>query len=90
MLTFSHKFVTLHDRSTGKHTCVSFLKRLDPWTKSPFQLVCTDMPSRSASTLGFRYFDNFIENYLVELRYFLYFKIFMLKFELNSILLFVF
>ena len=47
-----------------KHTRVSFPKRLDPWTKSPFELVHTDVwsPSRFASTLGFHYFVTFIDN----------------------------
>ena len=42
----------------GKHTRVLFPKRLDPRTKSPFELVYTDVwgPSKSTSTLGFRYF----------------------------------
>ena len=49
----------------GKHTCVSFPKRLDQWTKSPFELVQTDVwgPSQTESTLGFRYFDTFIDDY---------------------------
>ena len=49
----------------GKHTHVSFPKRLDPRTKFPFELVHTDVwgPSRSASTLGFRYFVTFIDDY---------------------------
>ena len=49
----------------GKYTHVSFLKRLDPRTKSHFELVHTDVwgPSRSASTLGFRYFVTFINDY---------------------------
>ena len=49
----------------GKHTCVSFPKRLDPWTKSPFELVHTNVlgPSRSASTLGFRYSVTLIDDY---------------------------
>ena len=49
----------------GKHTRVSFPKRLDPWTKSPFELVHTDVwgPSRYASTFGFRYFVTFIDDY---------------------------
>ena len=49
----------------GKHTLVSFPKRLDPRTKSSFELVHIDVcgPSRSASTLGFRYFVTFIDNY---------------------------
>ena len=49
----------------GKHTRVLFPKRLDPRTKSPFELVHTDVwgPSRSTSTLGFRYFVTFINDY---------------------------
>ena len=49
----------------GKHTRVSFLKRLDPRTKSHFELVHIDVwgPSRSTSTLGFRYFVTFIDGY---------------------------
>ena len=84
-----------------KHTRVSFPKRLDPRTKSPFELVHTDVwgPSRSASTLGFHYFVTFINDYSrytwlflmkTQLSYFLSFKNFMLKFALNSILIFVF
>ena len=49
----------------GKHTRVWFPKRLDPRTKSHFELVHTDVwgPSRSSSTLGFRYFVTFIDDY---------------------------
>ena len=49
----------------GKHTRVSFPKRLDHRTKSPFKLVHTNIlsPSRAKSTLGFRYFVTFIDNY---------------------------
>ena len=49
----------------GKHTCVWFPKRLDPRTKSPFELVHTDVwgPSRTTSTLEFRYFVTFIDDY---------------------------
>ena len=49
----------------GKHTHILFPKRLDPQTKSPFELVHTDVwgPSRSTSTLGFRYFVTFIDDY---------------------------
>ena len=48
-----------------KHTHVLFPKRLDPRTKSHFELVHTDVwgPSRSTSTLGFRYFVTFIDDY---------------------------
>ena len=53
-----------HDH-LGKHTRVSFPKRLDHRTKSHFELVHTDVwgPSRSTSILGFRYFVNFIDDY---------------------------
>ena len=46
-----------------KHTRVSF--RLDQRTKSPFELVHTDIwgPSRVESTLGFRYFVTFLDDY---------------------------
>ena len=49
----------------GKHIRVLFPKRLDPRTKSPFELVHIDVwgPSRSTSTLGFRYFVTFIDDY---------------------------
>ena len=49
----------------GKHTSVSFPKHLDLQTKSPFELVNTDVwgPSRSAFTLGFCYFVTFIDDY---------------------------
>ena len=42
-----------------------FPKRLDPRTQSPFELVQTDVwgPSRSNSTLGFRYLVTFIDDY---------------------------
>ena len=42
-----------------------FPKCLDPRTKSPFELVHTDVwgPFRSASTLGFCYFVTFIDDY---------------------------
>ena len=86
----------------GKHTRVLFPKRLDPRTKSHFELVHTDVwsPSTSTSTLGFRYFFTFIDGYsrctwlfLMKTRVELFsisFKNFMLKCALNSILLFVF
>ena len=49
----------------GKHTRVFFLKSLDPRTRSYFELVHTDVwgSSRSTSTLGFRYFVTFIDDY---------------------------
>ena len=49
----------------GKHTRVSFPKRLNNRAKSPFELVHTDVwgPCRTASTLGFQYFVTFIDNY---------------------------
>ena len=48
-----------------KHTRVSFPKRLDQQTKSHFELVHTDIwgPSQAESTLGFRYFVTFINDY---------------------------
>ena len=48
-----------------KHTRVSFPKRLNNWTKSPFELVHTNVwgPCRTASTLGFQYFVTFIDDY---------------------------
>ena len=49
----------------GKHTRVSFPKRLNNRAKSPFELVHTDVwgPCRTASTLGFQYFITFIDDY---------------------------
>ena len=49
----------------GKHSRVSFPKRLDQRTKSPFELIHTDIwgPSRTESTLGLRYFVTFIYDY---------------------------
>ena len=49
----------------GKHTHVPFPKRLDQRTQSPFKLVHIDVwgPSRTESTLGFRYFVTFIDDY---------------------------
>ncbi|KAJ9680649.1 hypothetical protein PVL29_019846 [Vitis rotundifolia] len=49
----------------GKHTCVSFPKRLNNRAKSPFELVHTDVwgPCQTASTLGFQYFVTFIDDY---------------------------
>ena len=49
----------------GKHTHIPFPKRLDQRTKSPFELVHTHVwgPSRTKSTLGFRYFVIFIDDY---------------------------
>ena len=48
-----------------KHTLVSFLKRLKSQTKSPFELIHTDIwgSSRTASTLGFQYFVTFIDDF---------------------------
>ena len=48
-----------------KHTRVPFPKRLDQRTKFPFKLVHTDVwgSSRTESTLGFRYFVTFIDDY---------------------------
>ncbi|RVX02576.1 Retrovirus-related Pol polyprotein from transposon TNT 1-94 [Vitis vinifera] len=49
----------------GKHTRVSFPKRLNNRAKSPFELVHTDVwgPCRTASTFGFQYFVTFIDDY---------------------------
>ena len=49
----------------GKHTRVSFPKCLNNRAKSHFELVHTDVwgPCRTASTLGFQYFVNFIDDY---------------------------
>ncbi|RVW15111.1 Retrovirus-related Pol polyprotein from transposon TNT 1-94 [Vitis vinifera] len=49
----------------GKHTRVSFPKRLNNRAKSPFELAHTDVwgPCRTASTLGFQYFVTFIDDY---------------------------
>uniref|UniRef100_F6GVJ8 T-complex protein 1 subunit epsilon n=1 Tax=Vitis vinifera TaxID=29760 RepID=F6GVJ8_VITVI len=49
----------------GKHTRVSFPKRLNNRAKSPFELVHTDVwgPCRTASILGFQYFVTFIDDY---------------------------
>ena len=49
----------------GKHTRVSFPKRINQRTKSPFELVHINIwgPSRVESTLGFRYFVTFIDDY---------------------------
>ena len=48
-----------------KHTHVSFPKCLDHRTKFPFEFVHTNVwgHSRTASTLGFRYFVTFIDDY---------------------------
>ena len=49
----------------GKHTRVSFPRRLNNRATSPFDLVHTDVwgPCRTASTLGFQYFVTFIDDY---------------------------
>ncbi|RVW60738.1 Retrovirus-related Pol polyprotein from transposon TNT 1-94 [Vitis vinifera] len=49
----------------GKHIRVSFIKRLNNWAKSPFELVHTDVwgSCRTVSTLGFQYFVTFIDDY---------------------------
>ena len=48
-----------------KHIHVSFPQCLDQRTKSPFEVVHTDIwgPSRAKSTLQFRYFVTFIDDY---------------------------
>ncbi|RVW54229.1 Retrovirus-related Pol polyprotein from transposon TNT 1-94 [Vitis vinifera] len=49
----------------GKHTRVSFPKRLNNRAKSSFELVHTNVwgPCRTACTLGFQYFVTFIDDY---------------------------
>jgi len=49
----------------GKHTRSHFPRRLDNRAESPFTLVHSDVwgPSRVSSTLGFRYFVSFIDDY---------------------------
>nr|CAN79672.1 hypothetical protein VITISV_012210 [Vitis vinifera] len=49
----------------GKHTPVSFPKRLNNRAKSPFELIHTDVwgPCQTASTLEFQYFVTFIDDY---------------------------
>ena len=58
----------------GKHTRVSFPKRLNNWAKSPFELVHIDVcgPCRTTSTLGFQYFITFIDDYSRCTLYFVY------------------
>ena len=57
----------------GKHSRVPFPKRLDQQTKSHFVLVHTDFwgPSQTESTLGFRYFVTFLDDYFRCTRLFL-------------------
>ena len=49
----------------GKHTHISFPKRLNNRAKSPFELVHTNVWGlcRTAFTLGFQYFVTFIDDY---------------------------
>ena len=56
----------------GKHTRVSFPKRLESQTKFPFELVHTNVwgLSLTTSTLGFGYFVTFIDGFPVVLGYF--------------------
>ena len=56
----------------GKYTRVLFPKRLDQQTKFPFELVHTDIwgPSQVESTLGFRYFVTFIDDFSMYLAIF--------------------
>ena len=62
---FSLSLIDCESCQLGKHTRVPFPKRLDQRIKSHFELVHTDVwgPSRIESTLGFRYFVNFIADY---------------------------
>ena len=62
---FSLSSIEYESSQLEKHARVSFPKRLDQRTKSPFELVHTDIwgPSRVESTLGFQYFVTFIDDY---------------------------
>ena len=57
--------LTCESYQLGKHTRVSFPKRLNNRAKSHFKLVHTDVwgPCRTASTLEFQYFVTFIDDY---------------------------
>ncbi|RVW66755.1 Retrovirus-related Pol polyprotein from transposon RE2 [Vitis vinifera] len=57
--------LTCESCQLGKHTRVSFPKRLNNRAKSPFELVHTDVwgRCRTAFTLGFQYFVTFIDDY---------------------------
>nr|CAN62317.1 hypothetical protein VITISV_026526 [Vitis vinifera] len=57
--------LTCESCQLGKHTRVSFPKRLNNRAKSPFELVHTDVwgPCQTTSTLGFQYFVTFIDDY---------------------------
>ena len=58
---FSLSSIECESCQFGKHTRVPFPERLDQRTKSPFELVHTDVwgPSPIESTLGFWYFVTF-------------------------------
>ena len=51
--------------SFGKHTRVSFPKRLESRTEYSFELIHTNVwgPSQTASTLGFQHFVTFIDDF---------------------------
>ena len=83
----------------GKHTRVSFPKRFESQTKSPFELVPTNVygVSRTASTLGFLYFVTFIDDFFCctwlfliksQTKLFSMFQNSLLRFAINFILLF--
>ena len=57
----------------GKYTRVLFPKHLESQTKSPFEFVHIDVwgPSQTVSTLGFRYFVTFIDDFSYCTRLFL-------------------
>jgi hypothetical protein len=50
----------------GKHTLSSFLKQVNHRATSPFELVHTNVlgPSRILTTLGYKYFVTFIDDFL--------------------------
>ena len=69
----SFSSLTRESCQLGKHIRNPFPKRLDPRTKSHFKPVYNDVwgPSRTTSTLGFRYFVTFINDFSICTRLFL-------------------
>ena len=61
---FSLSSIECESYQLGKHTRVPLPKHLEQQTKSLFKLVHIDIwgPSRTESTLGFRYFVTFIDD----------------------------
>ena len=62
---FSLSLIECESCQLEKYTRVPFPECLDQRTKSQFELIHTDIwgPSRIESTLGFRYFVTFIDDY---------------------------